>query len=479
MNKRQNIIIILGFIGLLSLGLFLSILWPKSAFLKNENRMAAEFPQVNFESIKTGLFSQGFENYYTDQFPLRDWFMGFDRSMHRLLTGSAFSSGADQVQVFHKKTDLGQGQNLQDLSDAKAGQNPRPSEGNTANTPVSTDPNAKASNANTPQVTTAPTDDPRYAKPDANAALPVVDEDEVQNVNNVILVGDRAMEIFYYNEEINASYGERVSRLARLLSPSTKVYNIPVPTSVEFYASESYRGPDNSQKRAFETVRENLSSDVTYVDAYAEIRAAAADPNNYLYLRTDHHWTQLGAYYAYRAFCSAAGITPLALDEMDHGVIKEPSYGSMLGYTDRAQVLVDNPDTVEYWKPKYTVTGIAVDNETDDESAGYDVDLIAKDFEVDNKYLAFTMGDHSYLHYHSSIANGKSVLLLKESYGNAFVPFLTGHYEHVYVLDPRRITSISLSQFCQEHHIDDCIVMNYSFGIANGSWQDAFESMIY
>ena len=33
--------------------------------------------------------------------------------------------------------------------------------------------------------------------------------------------------------------------------------------------------------------------------------------------------------------------------------------------------------------------------------------------------------------------NGKSIVVVKESYGNAFVPFLIPHYEHIYVVDER------------------------------------------
>ncbi|MDO5733443.1 MAG: DHHW family protein [Eubacteriales bacterium] len=457
MNSKQKQTIIFSFLFVLFLGFISTLLGPKRSLLEDENRKANPFPKFNADSFRSGNLAESFEKYYADQFPLRKQFMALDRSIKTLLNPLA-AGDSNQVQVFHQERDLGRGENLKDIEKAKD-----------ASTPTSTAASTAAPTTTHPKDTTAP----------LNAPLPTVAVNDVQNVGSVVLVGDRAMEVFYFDKGMNTNYALRLNALADLLE-NTNVYCIPAPTSSAFYASSDLNSGNNSQADAFETIRQNLNPKVHYVDAYNAIRTQAASPSNpYLYLRTDHHWTQLGAYYAYRAFCDKANFIPLELDEMDSGLIPGDSYGSMLAATNRAQVLLDNPDQVYFWEPRYQVTGIAVDDESIDESNGYSIDLIVKNGDFSNKYLAFTGGDHGYLHYHSSVGNGRSCLLIKESFGNAFVPFLSAHYEDIYVLDPRRVASYSLSQFCAQQSIDDLIVLNYAFGIANPGWQNNFASMIY
>ncbi len=500
MNRKYNLIIIFTFIGTLAAFLLLSIVWPKQTILKEENRTANPFPTFNLDSIKNGNFSEGFESYYADQFPLRSLFMKVDKQVKMLISGN-FVKSSDDVQVFYNKRDLGKGENLKDfdnLKNSSSNQDTQDSQDNTSlsstasnstpsDEPKNSDEQNKGSEITSQaedqnssidesQTTSSTPENTEDTKP---VELQRVDEDQVQNVGSVIMVGNRAMEIYYHNEDGILQYVQRLNDLADRLS-SSQLYSVPAPTSVEFYASESYSSGANSQKASMDLIRDNLSDKVKYVDAYDSINNAAADPNNDLYLRTDHHWTQLGAYYAYVAFCKTAGLTPVALSEMEHGVIEGDSYGSMLSYTNNSQVLLDNPDHVEYWRPRHEVSGIAIDNENSiDESNGYEINLIEPKVWVDNKYIAFTAGDHSYLHYTSDVKNSKSVLLIKESYGNAFAPFLVSHYENVYILDPRRVSGVNLAQFCQDKNIDDVIVLNYAFAFTNPTWQSAFESMIY
>ena len=59
--------------------------------------------------------------------------------------------------------------------------------------------------------------------------------------------------------------------------------------------------------------------------------------------------------------------------------------------------------------------------------------------------------------------------MLKESYGNAFVPFLCSNYEEIYVLDPRKMT-LNLSDFVTAHSINDVLFINYAFGVFNPTY---------
>jgi hypothetical protein len=69
------------------------------------------------------------------------------------------------------------------------------------------------------------------------------------------------------------------------------------------------------------------------------------------------------------------------------------------------------------------------------------------------------------------------VIVIKESYGNAFVPYLASHYENIYVADPRSI-SMNLPVFVQDNNINDIVVINYTFAVSNSKWVDGFSRMI-
>ena len=91
-----------------------------------------------------------------------------------------------------------------------------------------------------------------------------------------------------------------------------------------------------------------------------------------------------------------------------------------------------------------------------------------------NKYLCYIGGDTPVCVIESA-AEGGTCIVLKESYGNAFVPFLTSHYSKIIVIDPREFNrdgkpSLDLASFAAEQGIDDLIVINYPYMINNTSY---------
>ena len=86
------------------------------------------------------------------------------------------------------------------------------------------------------------------------------------------------------------------------------------------------------------------------VDAYSKLEA---HKDEYLYFRSDHHWTALGAYYAYTAFCESAGLKAEPLSKFESGEYTGflgSLYSAIKAYP-QSQALADNPDTVQFWRP--------------------------------------------------------------------------------------------------------------------------------
>lgn len=111
--------------------------------------------------------------------------------------------------------------------------------------------------------------------------------------------------------------------------------------------------------------------------------------DEYVYFRTDHHWTARGAYYAYSAFCQAAGLEPVPLNALESGKI-ENFVGSMYRYTN-ADVLKNNPDYLEYFLPRREADGEYYDDAT--MKNGRHLTIVSTKIGADNKYLAFIQGD--------------------------------------------------------------------------------------
>lgn len=318
--------------------------------------------------------------------------------------------------------------------------------------------------------TTEPVSESTTAPPQSTTAPTTTQPTPYSTKGSIIIQGDRAMEIYGVAQNSLKSYSSVISEFAKRV-PKANVYVLLAPTSIEFYGPESYRTGSHSQAKGIGIAYEALSGDnIKAVDALSEISKYT---NEYIYFRTDHHWTARGAYHAYTAFCKTAGLTPTKLEDHKSGRI-DGFVGTMYSYTS-AQVLADNPDYVEYFYPLSEATGMIY---TDASMAnGRSMKIITENVSNRNKYLTFLEGDNPLEKITTSNKNGKKVAVIKESYGNAFAPFLIDHYEEVYVIDPRKV-DMNLKSFVFDNGITDIVFINYPFVPSNPTYRTAFDKML-
>ena len=224
-----------------------------------------------------------------------------------------------------------------------------------------------------------------------------------------------------------------------------------------------------------------MTDKVHTVDAFSAI---AAHTDEYLYFRTDHHWTQLGAYYAYTAYCAAAGFTPPALSDYETGVY-ENFLGSMYNWTKnypQSKALKENPDTLTYYLPR--VETHAKYYQTPALTNGIKISVVDRNLRssVTNKYLCFICGDTPICVIESA-AEGGTCLVVKDSYGNAFVPFLAEHYSKIIVVDAREFNgsgqpSLNLIDFIREQGVNDLLFINYPFMLSNKSYVNMLNNLL-
>ena len=397
-----------------------------ATFSETEKRQLKTKPKFTISGFLDGNYFNSFREYYADTFPGREDMMGDNTKLNKFYYYSGLFGGNSEQLVINFDSNAAQhGQSLKDPD------------------------------ATTPTGETTPMeqeDTPKVTEPQA----------AVEQLGNVIVVGDRAMDVPYGDNTKIKRYAQAVNGLANLMGSGVKTWSMPVPNAAEFYAGSSWNTGHYSQKAMFQTLQENLASNVTYVDAYSEI---AKHTDEYIYFRTDHHWTHLGAYYAYTALGKAAGFTAPARTEFATGQW-ENFVGSMYTYIanyPQAAVLKENPDTVHYWKPNADCTTYYYsDTKLSD---GVLMGTICKiREEVENKYLTFMGGDHP-VTIVTTDTEGPCIMVIKESYGNALISWLTNNYSKIILIDPREYfdkrSDIDLKAFAESQGVNELLVINY------------------
>ncbi|MBO5870762.1 MAG: hypothetical protein J6Q89_08440 [Clostridia bacterium] len=272
--------------------------------------------------------------------------------------------------------------------------------------------------------------------------------------NGIIVSGNRGMEAFGGTYNNGKSTAQKLNTFKEAVGEDVNVYIMPCPTQAAFYAPAKYSNSIKSHENCFNGIRENLVG-VKYVDTLA---ALSPHTDEYIYLRTDFHWAALGAYYAAEELAKVAG-TPF--DNISTFVEKSADgfNGSLVGY---ASVLSNDPDTLYWYEPsrEHTVTYYSVN--------GFSNPITGRTlFAAVNGYTKFIYGDSYTTQIQSNVNNGRKLLIVKDSYGNALAPFVLSSFEEVIIVDCREFR-LNAVTFINEHDITDVCFAMSAFGV-NGS----------
>ena len=314
------------------------------------------------------------------------------------------------------------------------------------------------------------TDEPDVIEPD-EPTPPAIARIEVfgdtQQYDSVYRVGDTGYEMYTYSDETAKKYATCVNKAADALQGSARVFVLCPPLSSGITLPDDLYSLNvfSDQKAAEQNILSYMGENVIGI---ALNETMMQHRTEYVFYRTDHHWTSLGAYYAYTQLCDAAGFTAHALSEY-----KTADFSGFLGsfYNDsgKSEKLSVNPDTVTAYYPVSPVVTMTVTeksgNVIDFDSVIYDETEAPAAF----KYGAFIYGDNPFTEItNATVSNDRSCVVIKDSFGNAFVPFLPDHYQTVYVID-YRYWSGSLTEFVKTNGVDDVIFCNNLSSIRNNS----------
>lgn len=191
----------------------------------------------------------------------------------------------------------------------------------------------------------------------------------------------------------------------------------------------------------------------TAADLYTLLMSVA---DEYVYYRNDHHWTSLGAYYGYTQIMRSMGITPVPLSEYEETVQSEEFYGTTYS---SSGVRWTSPDSISTYVPE---DGIEVTSYfTDKPEAGvlYDYEYLEKK----DKYSMFLGGNQPLCIVQTGSVDAPKLLIVRDSYADSMVPFLTPHFSEIHLIDPRYNMN-SVSEYAAENDIDAILVM---YGVTN------------
>ena len=209
------------------------------------------------------------------------------------------------------------------------------------------------------------------------------------------------------------------------------------PTSSQIYADllPNY-SPLQEQRKMINYVYSALEGSAQTIDVYDPLYRARDD---YIYYRTDHHWTEYGAYIAYSTCIRRFGYSPVTLDKID----VEHASRSFLG-SYYSSVIVDDiePDAIDF----YTSGGAEISSvkitRADGTTEERDSVFFREYLDKKDKYLCY-LGENVPMIEITSEAGGGSILVIKDSYANCFAPFLTKHFSRVVLVDLRYMMRLS------------------------------------
>lgn len=284
--------------------------------------------------------------------------------------------------------------------------------------------------------------------------------------SGIIIIGKgdsvRAVEPFRGLEQRGINYAEAANRYKKTFGNRVNVYCMVIPTAVALYCPEEAQEWTKDEWAAIDNVYSHLRNGVKAIDLAETLKAHAEED---IYARTDHHWAALGAYYAAQQFAEIADVPFADLSTYQRHAIHN-YVGTMYRFS--KDVAVKNaPEDFVWFVPQnvtYTTSYIKYrlgrNKQVVSESEPTDGNFFYE-YEDGNSaaYMTFMHGDLNTTTVKTSTRNGRRLLILKDSYGNALPSFLFHSFEEIHVVDCRYFLR-NIARYVNEHAISDILFAN-------------------
>lgn len=453
--RRYRTVVINLFFGVLMLLALIGLILPlRPKVSAVEKRELEKWPSFSLASIWDGSYFSQVSTWYADTFPFREKLISADSKVKRL-----YGLRGDQIVYNGSKT-----------ADAI----PEDGEMRPAETRDAAETGANGETSAKQPETVKETE-----KKDSNGkAINAVPEP----VGDVYVTGDTAFSLYYFALEGANEYINDVDMIQKKLDGIATVYDILAPSSVGIMLTDQAQEKlgVSSQKEAISYAFSNIQKLNNKVKCVNVCQNLVDHNSEYIYFRTDHHWTALGAYYAYEEFCKAKGIRPTPLSEYE--TVEFPDFlGTLYSGSGQAAALGEHPDTVVAYIPKATNDMVFIGHD----GAEYDWNVIedVTDWEAETKYNCFIGGDEPFgVIENPNKTDGSACVVVKESYGNAFIPFLVDNYQYTYICDHRYFALYEkygndFVKMVKDKNIQDVILLNTTTALCDTSLSSTMAGM--
>ncbi len=465
LEKRLSLVVL--FILTFSFGLttLLMVILPRSTVSKIEKRELAVLPQFSLESYFSGEFTAGVANFYDDTVPMRDSLKNLGNNFKAVF---GLPKSEDSVEFVGTVN--------------KVGQKKEPSQPDAPSAPISSQQESSASSVSQAEPDVQQTQ--ALAKALAGAAGRRMDgvepsvnkftEQEAEGnmtENGLIVIKQdghfRGLELFGGGSGDN--YAQSLNSLYDQVGDRVSIWSMPAPLACEFYLPSNFQEYSTSQSDCFDKVHSKLNKGIHAINICPVLSKHVDEP---IYCRTDHHWQPLGAYYAAKTFAEAADVPFPDINTYTPGKM-EGFVGSMYAYTGSSDLLNDPEDFI-YYTPGAEYTSAYYD--TSYEFQWDDDNLFAEGASGSDAYSYYLGGDNYIVKTDTQVENGRRLLIVKDSYGNATVPFFTGSFEQIYVVDMRYLQR-NLISFINDMEITDVLFTMSAYSLV-GSQADNLENLL-
>ena len=401
--------------------------FPRSRISELEKRELATFPKYSVDKLKNGSFTSEISSWFSDSEPFRDDFMTLSMSIKDYL---GLAASDDQV-TFHASS-VPMESSKQSVKSKSIDQDENRVVGEYEND-ITADENAKI----------------------ANAGIIIVGK------------GDKTRALMAYGGGPHGcvGYAKAANEYKATFGKKVNVYCMVIPTAVEFYCPDKAKRCTHQERPTINNVYAHLSDSVKAVDIYTALGKHAKED---IFLRTDHHWAPLGAYYAAMTFAKVAKVPFRGLADYNRKVITG-YVGSMYGYSGDIAVK-KAPENFVFYVPskvKYSTTYINYTINRDYHVTGEGKPVRGVFFAhfrngSPGAYCTFMGGDTKITQVRTSTKNHRRLLILKDSFGNALPGFLFYSFEEVHVVDSRYFTK-NMKDYVRENKITDILFANNIF----------------
>ncbi|GAB6107407.1 DHHW family protein [Fusibacter bizertensis] len=415
---RHKINSILFVIVVLSVGFLNIIFHTENAVSELENKELQLFPEISLKAVFEDQLTSKIDRFVSDQFMFRTPLIKFSSKVSSL---SGFKSDmtisvvSNDNMISNFVNDTGQGSSGSSLKASNGG--------------------GKDNSANT-------VDNQTYEVGDIDV--------------NYLVFEDRAFASFDENKQAEREYSDAIKNVSNRFE-NVNFSVLLTPTQVAFL-NKTYDGLTDNQVDSLKRFETLFGSGVQYVNAYPLLKENYSDD---LFFRTDHHWNGLGAYYGYLSYCEAKSLQPMLRKDTVYGEVKG-FLGSVYKMMNN-QNLAKHPDKIMTYTPKIDVSMDrykVVGDETVIDVADIPYLISEKLMGDSASYRVFLGGDCALTVIHNlDDPSLPKLLVVKDSYGNALVPFLAANYSEIYAVDPRHYVG-DLTELIDEKEIKEVLFIN-------------------